>query len=63
MPTYPYRCQKCSTEFEVEQKITEPPVTRCEDPSCDGTPERQIASTGFVLNGSGWYRDGYASRR
>lgn len=63
MPTYPYRCETCKAEFEREQKITDAPVTECQTPGCEGRPKRQIGTTSFVLNGDGWYRDGYAGRR
>ncbi len=60
MPTYEYRCRKCGHEFEREQRITEEPIRRC--PSCRALQaKRLISSTSFVLKGSGWYADLYAS--
>lgn len=29
MPTYRYKCDTCGSEFEVEQRISEDPLTRC----------------------------------
>lgn len=60
MPTYTYECQTCKQEFEAEQKISEPPLDKCQTPRCSGTPKRTIpSSTSFVLKGKGWFRDGY----
>ncbi len=71
MPTYEYECEKCGVS-EVEQKISDPPLTRCTRNTsgesfataggvwCGGRVKRLIAGgTGFVLNGSGWAKDGY----
>jgi len=64
MPTYPYACDKCKKEFEVTQKISDPPLTKCKTAGCHGAPKRQIGrGTSFVLNGGGWYRDGYSGTK
>jgi putative FmdB family regulatory protein len=62
MPIYEYRCARCGHEFEVEQRITEPPIRRCAKCKRNGAT-RQISAASFVLKGGGWYADGYASRR
>jgi predicted nucleic acid-binding Zn ribbon protein len=72
MPTYEYECGKCRGTFEVEQKISEPPLTKCArvgrlyvgngfvDTSCNGELRRLISSpAAFVLKGKGWFKDGY----
>jgi putative FmdB family regulatory protein len=61
MPTYEYACTSCNHEWEAEQSIKEAPLTDC--PSCkSATARRQISrGTGFILKGSGWYSDLYAS--
>ncbi len=62
MPTYEYACDKCGHEFEREQRITEDPVKTC--PECRARKVRRlISSTSFVLKGSGWYSDLYASQK
>ena len=60
MPIYEYACERCDSEFEVEQRITEDPLKRC--PSCRSPRvKRLISQTSFVLKGSGWYSDLYSS--
>jgi putative FmdB family regulatory protein len=61
MPTYEYACTSCNHEWEAEQSIKEAALTDC--PSCaKATARRQISrGTGFILKGSGWYSDLYAS--
>jgi len=61
MPVYEYACSKCGHEFEAEQRITEPPLKTC--PRCRARKlKRLISHTSFVLKGSGWYADLYASK-
>ncbi len=60
MPIYEYACDKCDREFEVEQRITEDPIEACPHCSSDQV-KRLISKTSFVLKGSGWYSDLYAS--
>ncbi len=61
MPVYEYACSKCGHEFEAEQRITEPPLKTCA--RCRARKlKRLISQTSFVLKGSGWYADLYASK-
>jgi len=60
MPIYEYACGKCEHEFEVEQRMSDPPVKTC--PECRSRKvKRLISRTSFVLKGSGWYSDLYSS--
>lgn len=59
MPTYHYSCEKCGYEFEIEQRITDPPRKRC--PKCRGSIYRVIYPVGHILKGSGFYRTDYRS--
>ena len=62
MPFYEYACEKCESEFEVEQRITEDPLKSC--PKCRSRRiKRLISQTSFTLKGGGWYADGYASKK
>ncbi len=60
MPIYEYACERCESEFEVEQRITDNPLKTC--PRCRSKKvKRLISRTSFVLKGGGWYSDLYAS--
>jgi predicted nucleic acid-binding Zn ribbon protein len=69
MATFDYLCERCGQEFEVEQRLSDPPLTECPrvvlvrigiEYMCYGTLRRQIpSSTNFVLKGRGWAKDGY----
>lgn len=59
MPTYHYSCEKCGYEFEIEQRITDPPRKRC--PKCRGKVFRVIHPVGHILKGPGFYRTEYRS--
>ncbi len=62
MPIYEYMCEKCSHEFEREQRITDDPVKTC--PECRGRKVKKLISqTSFVLKGGGWYSDLYSSSK
>ncbi len=60
MPIYEYACGKCGTEFEREQRMSDPPVKTC--PECRSRKVTKLISrSSFVLKGGGWYADGYTS--
>lgn len=54
MPTYEYRCVKCSKHTEVVQSFAEDPLTVC--PSCGGALKKVFGSIGVVFKGSGFYK-------
>lgn len=54
MPIYEYECTSCHHQFDMMQKITDPPIKQC--PQCfEETAKRLISAAGFQLKGSGWY--------
>lgn len=61
MPIYEYQCTACGARLEKIQKISDAPLIDC--PEC-GKPglEKLISAAGFVLKGSGWYKDDYATK-
>lgn len=59
MPTYEYQCGQCHRVFEVRQRITEAPLTRCE--ACGGPLTRLLSPAPFILKGEGWYVTDYPS--
>lgn len=60
MPIYEYRCNTCSHELEIIQKLSDPELSDC--PAC-GQPElkKLISAVGFRLKGSGWYETDFKS--
>lgn len=54
MPTYVYECSSCNEVFEVEQRITEDPLTDCRCGSA-GTVVRVIQPVGIAFKGGGFY--------
>jgi putative FmdB family regulatory protein len=60
MPFYEYECTKCNHHTEVFQKMSEPPITKCE--KCKGRMKKLISQSTFHLKGSGWYVTDYASK-
>lgn len=69
MPVYEYKCPKCNHETEVEMKMTANDVVLCSvcHENSNGmhctVMNRQISLGNFSLKGSGWYRDGYSSKK
>lgn len=59
MPVYEYECEVCHKNMEFIQKFSDPPMQEC--PHCGGRLRKLISNTSFVLKGSGWYADGYAT--
>lgn len=59
MPIYVYECKSCYNSFEVEQRITEDPLTTCE---CGGNVRRVIQPVGIAFKGSGFYVNDSASK-
>jgi putative FmdB family regulatory protein len=59
VPTYDYECQQCNRTFEVRQRISAAPLTKCQ--SCGGPVRRLLAAAPFILKGRGWYVTDYPS--
>lgn len=59
MPIYEYQCVNCG-EFEVTQRITAKPLSRC--PTCKGKVKKLISNTSFQLKGTGWYLTDYGRK-
>lgn len=59
MPTYEYRCDACTHEFHIEQRITEAKKKKC--PKCGKMKLRRMIGAGnFILKGGGWESDLYS---
>ena len=60
MPIYEYRCPNGHT-FEVFQRMTEPPVERCQE--CGASPvEKVLFPVAVHFKGSGFYSTDYGRR-
>ena len=60
MPMYRYVCEKCGSQMEVMQKISDAPLKRCK--KCRGKLEKAVSRTSFTLKGSGWYATDYSRK-
>jgi putative FmdB family regulatory protein len=61
MPIYEYKCVECGTHLEKMQKVTDAPLTICEN--CGGKLEKQWSLSGFQFKGEGWYVTDYAGKK
>ena len=46
MPFYDYHCEKCKETFEVLQKVSDEPLTKCE--KCEG-PIQKVVNNNFII--------------
>ena len=53
MPVYGYRCSH-GHHFEIQQRITEPPLTQC--PECGAPVTRVFYPVGIIFKGGGFYK-------
>ena len=53
MPVYGYRCTR-GHQFEVQQRITEPPLMQC--PECGAPVTRVFYPVGIIFKGGGFYK-------
>ena len=60
MPIYEYRCENGHL-FEVMQKITDDPVTQCEE--CGAPVQRVFHPVAVHFKGSGFYNTDYGTAR
>jgi putative FmdB family regulatory protein len=60
MPIYEYKCTDCGAHVEKMQKISDAPLTVCEN--CGGKLEKQLSLSGFQFKGAGWYVTDYANK-
>ena len=60
MPIYEYECPTCEKVLEVQQRISDDPLSTC--PDCGGKVKKLVSMSSFHLKGGGWYSDGYSSK-
>lgn len=61
MPIYEYKCLECGMHLEKMQKVSDAPLTVCEN--CGGKLEKQWSRSGFQFKGEGWYVTDYAGKK
>lgn len=61
MPTYVYECSSCEKMFEVEQRISESPLSVCHCGS-EGSVKRVIQPIAVMFNGSGFHINDYSKK-
>jgi putative FmdB family regulatory protein len=50
MPTYEYQCRECGHTWEVEQRMSDAPLSRCEQ--CGGPAIRLVSGgAGVIMKG------------
>lgn len=61
MPIYEYQCASCHHQFDLMQKISDPPATQC--PQCaQGSLIKLVSAAGFQLKGTGWYATDFKNK-
>jgi len=60
MPIYEYTCDTCGEITEALQKVSDPPLEKCE--KCGGRLTKMISNSTFILKGTGWYATDYAGK-
>ena len=63
MPIYEYKCSKCGSIFEHFQKITDSELDTCQICGSQNTVVKIISSSGFRLNGTGWYETDFKNKQ
>jgi len=61
MPIYEYECTNCGRIQEAFQKISDEPLTVCNN--CQGKLNKLISQNSFHLKGSGWYVTDYGGSK
>lgn len=57
MPIYEYRCDDCGASFEAFQKMSDDPLTECEE--CGGPLRKVLHPVAIHFKGSGFYTTDY----
>lgn len=61
MPIYEYKCNNCGHEYDLLQKMGEPPIVECE--KCHkNSAQRLVSAPGFQLKGTGWYETDFKNK-
>lgn len=61
MPVYEFECVSCGNREGYLMDINDATIPKCI--KCGSTTKKIISKSNFVLKGSGWYADGYSSKK
>jgi putative FmdB family regulatory protein len=64
VPIYEYECTSCGKRFEIKQKFSDPPVTTCDQFSCEKAQPviKLISPPAIMFKGTGWYVTDYSDK-
>lgn len=62
MPIYEYKCEYCSHQLEILQKISDTPAQTC--PECgEAGLRKMVSAAAFKLKGTGWYETDFKHKK
>jgi putative FmdB family regulatory protein len=64
VPIYEYECTSCGKRFEIKQKFSDPPITTCDQFSCEKAQPvtKLISPPAIMFKGTGWYVTDYSDK-
>ena len=66
MPIYEYQCTSSGERFEIQQKMSDPPIKTCDQLSCPcgkALPVTKVISAPAIMfKGTGWYVTDYSDK-
>ncbi len=66
MPIYEYQCVSSGERFEIQQKMSDPPIQTCDQLSCPcgkALPVTKVISAPAIMfKGTGWYVTDYSDK-
>ena len=66
MPIYEYQCLSSGERFEIQQKMSDPPIKTCDQLSCPcgkALPVTKVISAPAIMfKGTGWYVTDYSDK-
>jgi len=61
VPIYEYRCTDCGHQFEVNQRMSDDPLTEC--PVCQGVIQKVLFAPAIHFKGTGFHNTDYGTRK
>jgi len=60
VPIYEYVCNSCRHQFEVKQRVNDPPLSVCN--RCGNSVTKIISAPAIMFKGTGWYVTDYSNK-